>query len=242
MTAEDYLQSGRWSEIPGATGLENLAALLAFGRYQERLGVSGDVGEIGVYMGRYLTLLHLLSRPSERVLAIDVFEDFDNFDATGGGSTTEAVLNYLSLNVSKSDMDRLRLIPGDSLHLRPDDIRAHMASSGLRLFSIDGAHSWFHTAGDLRLADELIAPGGVVVLDDILNGGWPGVMDGMARYLLLSPTRRLSPFMIANNKLWLTTFDHHARFIDFAMSDEIKLAPHQQKRISEFFGKPIVGF
>ena len=202
----------------------------------------GDVGKIGVFLGRYLTLLHLLSRPSERVLAIDVFEDFENFDAGGGSSTVESVLANLRRNVLETAMDRLRLIRGDSLHLHPHDIRPHMANAGLRLFSVDGAHSWFHTAGDLRLADELIAPGGVVVLDDVLNGGWPGVMDGMARYLLQSPSRRLYPFMIANNKLWLTTYDFHARFVDLAMSNEISLAPGQVKRISEFFGKSIVGF
>jgi hypothetical protein len=243
ISPEQYVADGHWSRVPGATSQENLEFLLTVGRLQEVLGVHGDLGEIGVYLGRYFILAHLLSRSTENVLAIDVFDDLDkNFDATGGAPTLDIFRQNLQKNVTANALERLRIVKGDSLYLNPADIRSHMACSGLRILSIDGAHSWFHTASDLGLADSLISSGGVVILDDILNGGWPGVMDGLARYLLLSPKRRLFPFMIANNKVWLTTPDHHERYITHALSDSIRLLPGQSKRVSEFFGSKVVGF
>jgi Methyltransferase domain len=243
ITAENYVDDGHWSYIPGPVGFESHKYLLLFGRFQEQFDISGDVGEIGVAAGRYLTLLHLLSKSSEHVLAIDVFEDFDkNFDFDGGATTTEAFLANLRQFISPKDLTRLRIVKKDSLYLDPAEVRKYLMCGGFRLLSIDGAHSWFHTAGDLQLADALVRPGGVVLLDDIHNGGWPGVIEGLSRYLLLSPMRRLYPFMICFNKVWMTTTDYHERFLKYALSDEIMIGAGQKKRVSEFFGRSVVGF
>jgi hypothetical protein len=112
----------------------------------------------------------------------------------------------------------------------------------MRIFSIDGAHSWQHTVSDLALADDLVTSGGVVIVDDILNSGWPGVVNGVARYLLLSANRRLFPFMIGLNKLWFTTPDYHERYLAFASSDAVGVQQGHAKRVSDFFGSKVVGF
>jgi hypothetical protein len=220
-----------------------LNLLLYYGRQQEALGIVGDVGEIGVYLGRYFTMLHLLSRPTENALAIDVFaDDASNFDVTGGAAVLDVFVEHVRQNVGDQALRRLRIVKGDSLYLNPDDLRPHMATGRFRLLSIDGAHSWYHTASDLALADALSHSGSIVVLDDITNAGWPGVMNGMARYLLLTPDRRLEPFMMSENKLWFTTRDYHERFLAHAVSDVVPVNPGRLKRVSEFFGTRIVGF
>jgi hypothetical protein len=243
-SAEQYVGNGLWANVPGATSPENLQFVLSCARLQEQLNVHGDVAEIGVYLGRVFILLHLLSRSSENALAIDVFDDDEkNFDVTGGASNLTLFKQNVRNNVSADAVSRLQIIRGDSLYLNPSDIRTHMACKRLRILSIDGAHSWHHTASDLSLADALIQPGGIVLVDDITNSGWPGVMDGVARYLLLSERRRLFPFGIGRNKLWLTTPDYHDHYLKLALSDDANpVQPPYEKRVSEFFGTKVVGF
>ncbi len=49
---------------------------------------SGNIGEIGVYHGKFLIALAHLSRPGEKVTAIDVFEDQEkNLDGAGVGKS-----------------------------------------------------------------------------------------------------------------------------------------------------------
>ena len=87
LTAEQYVRDGHWSRVPGPIDLRNLETLLAVGRFQEQLEIHGDLSEIGVFAGRYFILIHLLSRTTENVIAIDVFDDFSkNFDLSGGAT------------------------------------------------------------------------------------------------------------------------------------------------------------
>ena len=80
------------------------------------------------------------------------------------------------------------------------------------------------------------------MVDDITNSGWPGVMEGVARYFLLGSERRLLPFMMSLNKLWLTTCDYHKLYLDFALKHVRVTRTGQQKRTTNFFGCDMVGW
>ena len=47
------------------------------GSIQREQNIRGNIGEIGVYHGKFLIALAHLSRPGEKVTAIDVFDDQD---------------------------------------------------------------------------------------------------------------------------------------------------------------------
>lgn len=47
------------------------------GSIQRDQNISGNIGEIGVYHGKFLIALAHLSRPGEKVTALDVFDDQD---------------------------------------------------------------------------------------------------------------------------------------------------------------------
>jgi hypothetical protein len=153
-----------------------------------------------------------------------------------------AFQEHVRQNVSSRDFKRVRTLKANSLYLSATDLRQRMVSDAFRILSIDGAHSWYHTVSDLTLADSVIRPGGVVIVDDITNCGWPGVMEGVARYLLLSAKRRLFPFAIGRNKLWLTTPEYHELYLNQAMSDANPVYAPYEKRMSEFFGTKVAGF
>lgn len=235
---EAYLNGG-YEQVEGACSAFNLHVTARFNQLQADRGVKGDLAEIGVYHGRFFTLLGLLAAADELAVAIDVFEELPNYDDGGGWSRLDIVRDNFVTHTGKAADQNAALIVADSMMLRADQIRARLKSSGIRMFSIDGAHSHFHTVHDLRLAEELVVPGGIVIVDDILNGGWPGVFEGVARYFLLSAERRLFPLMIGGNKLWLTTYDAHAEYLAHFAEDQTLLPP---RRITNFFGVDVVGF
>ena len=235
---EAYL-SGGFERVPGACDAFNLKLMARFAQLQADKGVKGDLAEIGVYHGRLFTFLGLLAADDERAIAIDVFEELPNYDEGGGRTSIDIVRANFVEHTGKAVDRSAAFIVADSMMLRADQIRTSLKNSGIRLFSLDGAHSHFHTVHDLRLAEELTVPGGIVLVDDISNCGWPGVIEGVARYLLLSAERRLFPFMIGGNKLWLTTYDTHAEYLAYVVEDQTLLPP---RRVTNFFGVDVVGF
>lgn len=161
----------------------------------------GNVGEIGVHHGRYFILLELLRRDGERAAAIDVFDlQHLNRDKSGKGSKEKLRANLLRYG---SGRDGLDLIEADSLSLAPKDL-----PGPFRLFSVDGGHTSEHALNDLRLAEAVCTPGGVVMLDDILNQPWCEVVYGFARYKEAGGS--LAPFAIFGGKLFLTNDEQMA--------------------------------
>merc|ERR1712107_907052 len=76
---------------------------------------------------------------------------------------------------------------------------------GYRMFHVDGGHYVEASLHDLNIAACSIVPGGVVLVDDLHNLRWPGVQEGLHRYMLAAPPpRRLEPFLYTG-RLFLTT-------------------------------------
>ena len=89
----------------------------------------------------------------------------------------------------------------DSTHLTGDEVR-ELAARPVRLFSVDGGHTEETVLADMRTAEQAMAPGGIVVADDVFNAEWPSVSVGTLRYL--EPSAALVPFAIGFNKIYFT--------------------------------------
>lgn len=217
--------------------------LCFFDVVQRELGIYGCVGEIGVADGALFVPLALCCRSDEIAVAIDVFDDLDrNWNPSGGQSSLPRLKTIISNCIG--DDDQVRYLCGDSFYIGPETLRSVTGGKGFRLFSIDGAHSVHHTVSDLRLAGEVINPGGIVMLDDIKNWGWPGVVDGFARYMLLSDYQRLVPFFLYGNKLMLTTPGNQEFYLakTVELAKQYGLVAEKSYRISKFFGSHVVGW
>lgn len=219
-------------------------ALCYFDAVQREQGIRGCVGEIGVAGGALFVRLALCCRNDEFAVAVDIFDQPElNWDPEGGTASL-AQLKHIISDVIGSDI-QVRYIEGDSFFLNSATIRLATGGQGFRLFSIDGAHSVHHTVNDLRLAGEILEAGGIAMLDDIQNWGWPGVITGFARYMLLGDHQRLVPFFLYGNKLLLTTPSHQQLYLD----KTVELGAHYGRsreagncRISEFFGFRVMGW
>ncbi len=103
----------------------------------------------------------------------------------------------------------------NSMDLSTSIIASHNLPA-FRMFSIDGGHTLEITLHDLNLASCAVAPGGIVILDDINNSHWLGV--ATAAQLFSTLQDNLVPFLQIANKLYFTTQSHHALYLDFVQT------------------------
>lgn len=69
------------------------------------------------------------------------------------------------------------------------EVRAAVADRGYGAIIVDGDHSYEGVAADLRWVEHIVAPGGVVVLDDYGDPKWPGVQSALDEHLAAGDTR-----------------------------------------------------
>ncbi|PUA79666.1 class I SAM-dependent methyltransferase [Nocardioides currus] len=198
--------------------------------HQLDLGLGGGVAEIGVHHGRSFLLLANGLGPGESAVALDVFEHQEqNTDHSGRGDRGrfEDNLERWAPGVP------VAVVARSSLDVSVEDAREVFGRP--RMFSVDGGHTAEITRHDLELAEASLGEGGVVVLDDMLNGHWLGVLTGTATYLLDQP--RLVPFALSPNKLYLADTPEAAR--DYAEHLRSAVPDLLGKRDVEFFGTTV---
>lgn len=99
-------------------------------------------------------------------------------DVSGSPVTENVVRENLAL--AGVDPARMRLIRGYS---EDPAIQAQASDREYGVIVIDGDHSAEGVANDLKFAEKIIAPGGIVVLDDFGDKGWPGVQEATEAHL-----------------------------------------------------------
>jgi hypothetical protein len=166
---------------------EVTAALL---RWQETWVGDAPLAEIGVYCGKYLSLLMAsAARTRSPVIGIDTFQFKDLGSITDGLAALVPDL-----------MSGLRLHAGSSRELTAASFLSLLGSPA-RFISIDGSHEHPDVLHDLRLADAVLAPAGLVAVDDFLNPVAIGVNRAVNAFMESAPG--LVGIALGPNKLYL---------------------------------------
>lgn len=193
---------------------------------------SGGCLEIGVHHGKFYLLLNQVIAPEFRSYAVDIFDRQElNIDQSGKG-----VLDQFKNNLKLYDFhhgENTDIIMGDSTDpaLR---IEEKIGLGKCRFISIDGGHTAEHTISDLGLSAKLVCNEGVVILDDILNYHWLGVIEGVNMFLGARPT--LVPFAIGFNKLFMCKLSYQYSYFDAFVNHKLKT------KITRFYGHKLVAF
>lgn len=189
-----YLEKG-YDAIAGWLYKPATEATLALADIQASLTPAGPICEIGVWEGRYLSLLSFLPSTPQRVLAIDPLIHSGDRDAQRG---------RLQQNIAAYTRrpDLVTLLERDSKTVTPEMIFEQLGGP-CQFVSVDGDHTMEGAMHDLRLAEAITAPGGIVALDDIPNFSCPGVTEAVMRHSL-DERHQLAPFLLVSNKLFLT--------------------------------------
>ena len=180
--------------------------ILEIGNHQNRSSICGSIGEIGVHHGKLFILLNLLTQKNEHSFAIDLFDDQkENVDRSGLG---DLKIFKSHLNIYAINKENIQIISTNSLTLDKDFYK-EATYDKFKLFSIDGGHHYEAVINDLEIAEEVIAEGGIVLLDDLLNHLWIEVVSAYSDYKLKGG--KLIAFAVTKDKLYLTSSREYAK-------------------------------
>lgn len=194
---DHYLKKGH-KEVEGWIYPYMMECVCDLADVQKKHGITGNMCEIGLHHGRFFILLHLLSESDEYSIACDLFErQRENIGLSGHG-IKEVVIN--NLKKCGGDMNRVELITKNSLNLSAQELSAH---GKIRMISVDGGHEAGTAYNDLKLAAESLVNGGIIWLDDFPHENWPGVMEGLYRFMF-EGEYEIWPIAIMDHKLILT--------------------------------------
>jgi hypothetical protein len=169
---------------------------------QESSGVRGDLLEIGVFMGKSAIFLGRHLQDGERFTVCDLFEG----DAPDDANRAESTKSYSALTRQKFEANYLsfhtalpRVLQGPS-----SIVPGEVASRSCRFVHVDGSHLYEHVYGDIGAAQDILLPGGIVVLDDFRSEHTPGVSVAAWEAVL---NRGLNPICLSTQKLYGTWGD-----------------------------------
>jgi hypothetical protein len=199
---EDYL-SGGWETVDGWLFEPAVHFTLALAEIQKTFIPPGPVCEIGVWQGRYAALLSFLSPEPQPVIAVDCFTHVPD---------RELQIRRLHDNIQKwfRRPQLVQVVQKNSREVTAGELIA-LGGGKFQFISVDGDHTMPGCLYDMRLAEEMLADGGIVAVDDIMNPTCPGVVDAVMRYTLEANTA-LAPMGIVGNKLFMTQATHCERF------------------------------
>ncbi len=157
-----YLDEG-YLAVQGMSSLFAGRIIVRLLAQQTASGSVGHVAEIGVFEGRLLIAMALSLTDGERALAVD------HFTWPDPGVRGRFKANCAAHGVP---VGRVVVHQGDSRLTTPEQIIGCVGGA-IRFFHIDGEHTAEHLSNDLHLAFAVMAPDGIVVLDDMLHPGYP---------------------------------------------------------------------
>lgn len=183
--------------IPGWFYANDVALFADVSSHQRTREQAGDLLEIGTYLGKSAILLGFVLGPDERLVVCDLFEA----EAGSAEGRREKDQWYLGLAREQFEENYRRfherlpeVVAGPSTEL--DDLGP---DGSFRFIHVDGGHQHEVARHDLENARRLLAPGGVVAIDDWRSVHTPGVIAAAWEAVLVNG---LTPFCITEQKLY----------------------------------------
>jgi hypothetical protein len=186
-------------QVPGWFFYPDARVFAGIDAYQRASGVTGDLLEIGVYLGKSAILMGYLRRDGERLVVCDLFESEGTTEESrrencrwyGGLSRQEFEDNYRRFH------DRLPTV----LACPSSELSRVGPPGSFRIVHVDGSHVYDIVQEDLGNAERLLGDGGVVIVDDWRSAHTPGVAAATWEAIL---NRRLVPFCFTDQKMYAT--------------------------------------
>jgi hypothetical protein len=183
--------------IPGWFGFHSYALWRALLDFQA--ATPGDLFEIGVWKGRSASVLATYCKQGETLFLCDLELD-------------EPAVRQAFASVGTEPQNVVR-ISGPSSELPAKlDLRAMHRS--VRWMHIDGEHTGPTVWSELEMANQIVAPKGLAVVDDFFSPRYPANTTEVVRYMEKNPFHfRL--LAVAFNKAYLCRPDSLPHYMDF---------------------------
>ncbi|GAA2828865.1 class I SAM-dependent methyltransferase [Kitasatospora sp. CM 4170] len=182
----------------------------AFGHFlaaQTAAGRTGDILELGAYLGRSAVLLGDHLQPGERLTVCDLFDS----EAGDAENAAEMAMSYRkTLTRTAFEANYLAFHPElPEIVQAPTSVLAdgRIPAGSCRFVHIDASHLYEHVAGDIEVARAALADEGLVALDDYRSEHTPGVSAAVWQAVF---TGGLQPVLLTPMKFYGTWGDAEA--------------------------------
>jgi len=138
-------------------------------------GTTGDILELGTYLGRSAIVLGSHLQPGETFTVCDLFDS----DAPDENNSAEMAMSYRK-TLTRQAFEANYLAFHQELPTviqAPTSVLAdgRIPAGSCRFVHVDASHLYEHVAGDIQVARDVLAKDGLVVLDDYRSPHTPGV-------------------------------------------------------------------
>ncbi len=207
-------------DIPGWPNDFTFACLMDILDLQADKGRSGSLLEIGVYAGRFCSVLARdAARRASHLVGIDPFL---KFPLTEVRERLEVAIEY-AYSLNDFQAPKITLMEDYSGNWTQDRL-LKLLGERARFIHVDGSHLRADVLWDITLADSVMMPHGVIALDDFNNLQCMGVMEATFQFFEVEP-RACVPFAYVGGKLLLCGRLYRQEYIErleaFAASDKV---------------------
>ncbi len=178
-------------------------------QWQRSAGAVTGVLELGVFKGRYLSLLASLAQGTGApVVGVDAFTSRvgEQIPEPDRDYARDVVLATVAALAPGSPPPTL--IVAYTADVETDTLRG-LSPGGYSFISVDAGHLAADVQADLAMVERLVSERTVIAADDVFNPKTPGVMEGLCRHFAAHPRTALAPFAWAGNKLFLCHWETH---------------------------------
>ncbi|MFD9125338.1 class I SAM-dependent methyltransferase [Kitasatospora sp. NPDC059571] len=174
---------------------------------QKAAGTTGDLMELGAYLGRSAILLGRHLQPGETFTVCDLFDS----EAPDDENSAEMAMSYRK-TLTRQAFETNYLAFHNELPTviqAPTSVLAdgRVAADSCRFVHIDASHLYEHVAGDILVARDVLAKDGIVALDDYRSEHTPGVAAAVWEAVFLLG---LKPICLSPEKFYGTWGDEEA--------------------------------
>jgi hypothetical protein len=166
---------------------------------QNRNQVSGDLLELGAYLGKSTILIGHYQRPGDQFTVCDLFGQ----DAPDAANQAETMGSYATLTRATFERNYLafhRVLPA-ILQAPTSSGPAHVSAHSCRFVHVDASHLYEHVHGDIEMSRRLLNDDGLIVCDDYRSAHTPGVAAAVWEAVL---SGNLRPICLTANKFYGT--------------------------------------
>lgn len=210
---------------------------------QNERGITGDLAELGTYLGKSAILIGAYQRPGEVFTALDLFE----MGASDSDNQSENARSYAGISQAAFERNYLRFHPELPTVVKglSSVILDHARPGQNRFIHIDASHLYEHVRQDIAAAQTLLQSDSVVVFDDYRSPHTPGTAAAVWEAVV---NDGLNPVVVTSSKLYGTWSDPdplRKRLISSLDRDqrweyEVQVvAGHELVRLAESYREPL---
>ena len=206
-------------ETSGWLNNEHIDLMMHLTKMQWHFKIYGSVGEIGVYYGKYATVLATFTATEygERFFVCDIFGNPMHMKLRtylGRKDKFEKAMNKVGFSIKHRDESkRIRVFEDSSMYLSKAVYKT-MNLPAFRFYSIDGNHFEPYTLHDVEHVTCVLREGGIISIDDFTNDNWKGVRGALAHFMKMYGDNVIVP-LIESWKMYLCTASWHDTYMRY---------------------------